>query len=138
MSETSVDHVEKERANFLKVSRRVQWYEGRAKSSRMRSGSDESFRHAKAHADAAFRRLQAAILSSSPLVQALEAVARAAQGVGGGAECEQRGAEFEQPSWCATHPQEMWPCPYTELNAALAALQEETGRGEDGDGRTTM
>ena len=80
--------------------------------------------------DETFDRLQAAILASDPRVQALEAVARAAQGVGGGAECEQRGAEFKQPSWCATHPQELWPCPYTELSAALAALQEETG--EDG------
>ena len=112
MTETSVDPVEEARRSYHMAVR------------------DETD---LAKFDAAFDRLRAAILARDHRVQALEAVARAAQGVGGGAECEQRGAEFKQPSWCATHPQELWPCPYTELSAALAALQEETG--EDGASR---
>ena len=125
MSETSVDPVEEEVTGTIEEARR-------AYHMSVRDETDPT------KFDAAFDRLQTAILSSSPRVQAMEAVARAAQGVGGGPLCEERGMEFKQPSWCATHPQELWPCPYTELNAALAALQEETGRGEDGDGRTTM
>ena len=115
MTETSVDPVEEARLAFVASARRA-----------FESGLDVD----QEAAAGAQNEWCAAILASDPRVQALEAVARAAQGVGGGAECEQRGAEFKQPSWCATHPQELWPCPYTELSAALAALQEETG--EDG------
>ena len=111
MSETSVDPVEEARLAFVASARRA-----------FESGLDVD-QEAAAGAQNEWR---AAILASDPRVQALEAVARAATAV---VECGSDDSEIiYQPLLDAL----------ATAVEALAALQEETGRGEDGDGRTTM
>lgn len=113
---TSVDPVEAARRD----------YDDAAVVSRMDSKNSAKF----SASNGAFDRLRTAILTSDPRVQALEAVARAAEG-----------ANNILSELAADPPRDVratWKRQIIEssleIDAALAALQEVPGRGEDGDG----